>query len=397
MIQKKYILTSFLVVVVFGLTTFFAIFCKVELPRAEEKSLEEKRAVFFSYIEIEKYFQGLDEEDVKSAIQQILDFLKEKNFNMILLQVRSFSDAIYPSKIYPMSKTLTGQEGGKYPFDFLAYFIKQAHQRGMEVHAWINPYRVRSNTDVSSISTKNPAYQWLKTTHVKVIENQGIYYNPSSQEVEDLIIAGIEELIQNYAIDGIHFDDYFYPDETIDEAEYQEYQLAMTKEEFRLAKVNQLVRRVYDTVKKKDLVFGISPEGNIENNYQRNYADVKTWLKEDGYIDYIMPQIYYGFENQVKPFEKTLDEWNALIQNDVVLIPALALYKAGLPDQYAKSGSMEWQNHMDIIKREIEISRKAPKYRGFSLFRFGYLYDETNNQNLIEERNNIFELLKEKE
>lgn len=394
MIKRKHVLTSILLVVVFGLTTFFAAFCKVELPQAEEKALEEKRAVFFSYIEIEKYFQGLKEDDTKKKIDEILNFLQKQHFNMILLQVRPFSDAIYPSKIYPMSKILTGQEGTEYPFDFLAYFIEQAHQKGVEVHAWINPYRVRSNTDVSSISVENPAYKWLGTTNVKVIENQGIYYNPASQEVEDLIIEGIKELIQKYPIDGIHFDDYFYPDDTIDDMEYQEYQMAMTKEEFRLAKVNQLIRRVHDTVKKKGIVFGISPEGNIENNYQKNYADVKTWLKEDGYIDYIMPQIYYGFENQVKPFESTLNEWNSLIQNDVVLIPALALYKSGLLDQYAKSGSAEWQNHTDIIKREIEVSRKIPKYRGFSLFRFGHLYDETENQNLKEERENIFELLK---
>jgi len=397
MIQKKYILTSFLLVVIFGFTTFFAVFCKVELPHAEESPIEERRAVFFSYIEIEKYFQGLKEEDTKTKIEEVLSFLDKHHFNMILLQVRSFSDAIYPSKIYPISKTLTGQEGSEYPFDFLKYFIEQAHSNGIEVHAWINPYRVRSNTNVSSITIKNPAYKWLGTTHVKVIENQGIYYNPSSQEVEDLIIEGIEELIQNYLIDGIHFDDYFYPDDTIDDVEYQEYQMTMTKEEFRLAKVNQLVRRVYETVKKKGLVFGISPEGNIENNYQRNYADVKTWLKEDNYIDYIMPQIYYGFENQVKPFENTLLEWNSLIQNQVKLIPALALYKSGLPDQYAKSGEKEWQENTDIIKREIEESRKVSNYQGFSLFRYDFLVNETENMNLQSERENILELLKEKE
>lgn len=394
MIQKKYILT-FILVVVFGLTTFFATICKVELPEAKEKLVEERRAVFLSYIEIEKYFQGLNEEDTKKKIDEILNFLESHHFNMILLQVRSFSDAIYPSKIYPMSKTLVQEEGEKYPFDFLAYFIKKSHQKGIEVHAWINPYRIRSNTNVSSISPKNPAYSWLGTSNVKVIENQGIYYNPASLEVENLIIKGIEELIENYSIDGIHFDDYFYPNDTIDEEEYQEYQMTMTKEEFHLANINQLVRRVYDTVHKKGLIFGISPEGNIENNYQRNYADVKTWLKEDGYIDYIMPQIYYGFENQVKPFKNTLLEWNSLIQNQVKLIPALALYKSGVPDQYAKSGEKEWQENTDIIKREIEESRKVSNYQGFSLFRYDFLVSEAENTNLKSEREHIFQLLKE--
>ena len=157
MIQKKYILT-FILVVVLGLTTFFASICRVELPAAKEKMVEEKRAVFFSYIEIEKYFQGLNEKDTKKKIDEILTFLESHHFNMILLQVRSFSDAIYPSKIYPMSKTLVKEEGEEYPFDFLAYFIQKSHQQGIEVHAWINPYRIRSNTDISSISPKNPAY-----------------------------------------------------------------------------------------------------------------------------------------------------------------------------------------------------------------------------------------------
>lgn len=391
--NKKILVTSF-VVVVLGFTTFFSGFGKVELPKNEKKQVEEKRGVFFSYLEIEKYFQKKEEIEAKKKIQEILDFLKEKNFNMILLQVRSFSDAIYPSKIFPLSKSLTGNENESYPFDFLKYFIDEAHQRGIEVHAWINPYRIRNNTDVSSISIKNPAYGWLGTNKVKVIENQGIYYNPASLEVQDLIVEGIVELIENYEIDGIHFDDYFYPDDTIDEEEYQEYQFTMSRQDFHLAQVNQLIRRVYEIVKKKSLIFGISPEGNIDNNYQRNYADVKTWLSEEGYIDYIMPQIYYGFENEVKPFQKTLEEWQTLIKNDVDLIPALAIYKSGLLDSYAKNGEKEWQQHSDIIQREIEFSRKMPNYRGFSLFRYDFLTGDTENQNLKEEREQIFELLK---
>ncbi len=394
--KKPSILGTGILVAVFTLTAFFSVFCKVQLPREEETDdVVEKRAVFFSYLEIEKYFQNVEEQAAKRRILDILDFLQEKGFNMVLLQVRSFSDAIYPSKIYPMSKTLVGTEGKDYPFDFLDYFIQEAHQRGIEVHAWINPYRVRNHTDVSSISFSNPAFPWLGTEHVQVIENQGIYYNPASSKVQDLIVQGIEELIDNYDIDGVHFDDYFYPNSTIDDAQYQEYQMTMSREEFHLAQVNQLIRRVYETVKKKDgLVFGVSPEGNIDNNYQRNFADVRTWLKEPGYVDYIMPQLYYGLENQVKPFEKTLEEWHSLIQNNVILIPALALYKSGLPDQYAKSGEKEWQEHSNIIKNEIELSRKMPKYGGFSLFRFDYLYGDTTNSNLLAERAALFELLK---
>lgn len=391
--KKKQILKLFFLAVVFGLTAFFSSFCKVDLS---EEEITEKRSVFFSYLEIKEYFLGVEEETTKTKIREIVSFLKEKKFNMILLQVRAFSDAIYTSEIFPFSKNLVENEGDSYPFDFLEYFISEAEKKNIEVHAWINPYRIRNDTNTSSINEKNPAYKWLNTNNVKVIEGKGIYYNPASLEVQDLIVKGIEELINNYDISGIHFDDYFYPDTTIDQEEYKEYQNIMSSDEFHLSQVNQLIRRVYQTVKQKDnLVFGISPEGNIENNYQVNYADVKTWLKEDGYIDYIMPQIYYGFENQIKPFKQTLQEWNDLIKNDVSLIPALALYKAGEIDKYAKSGEREWIESSDIIKREIEFSRTVSNYKGFSLFRFDYLYKNTDNTNLKNERELIFKLLSE--
>lgn len=395
--MNKKIIKIILTAAVLGITAFLISSCKIELPKELEHrktKVEEKRGVFFSYAQIEKYFKNKDETKIKTTIEEVLTFLKEKKFNMILLQARPFSDAIYESKIYPISRMLVEKEGDRYPIDFLDYFIKAAHQKDIEVHAWINPYRIRNNTDIESISMKNPAYKWLGTRNVEVIEGKGIYYNPASKEVQKLIIKGIEELINNYDIDGIHFDDYFYPNDTIDEEEYNEYQSVMSKRDFHLAKVNELIKRVYQTVKKKKgLVFGISPEGNIENNYSRNYADIKTWLKEDGYIDYIMPQIYYGFENGVKPFEKTVEEWTSLIKNDVSFLPALALYKSGEVDQYAKSGQNEWIENTDIIRREIELSRKKEKYKGFSIFQFDYLYKSTENKNLIKERENLFELL----
>lgn len=400
--MKKKILKIILAAVGLGLTAFFVLNSKIELPQKtdtinkdnREEVLKEKRGVFFSYAQVEKYFKKKGKDEIKKTVEEILDFLKSKKFNMVLLQVRPFSDAIYKSEIYPTSRMLVEKEGEEYPIDLLECFIKKAHQRNIEVHAWINPYRIRNNSDVTTISTKNPAYKWLGTRNVEVIEGKGIYYNPASKDVQYLIIKGIEELIDNYDIDGIHFDDYFYPNDTIDEEEYKEYQAVMTKKDFHLTKVNELIRKVYETVKKKKgLVFGISPEGNIENNYSRNYADIKTWLKEDGYIDYIMPQIYYGFENEVKPFERTLEEWNSLIQNDVSLVPALALYKAGEVDQYAKSGQNEWIENTDIIKREIESSRRKEKYKGFSIFQFDYLYKLTENENLTKERENLFKLL----
>lgn len=376
---------------------FLCQFCRVDLNADQVEAKEEQkeiRSVFFSYIEIKKYFLNQSEEQAKETVSQLLDFLKEKGWNLVLLQVRPFSDAIYPSKIYPSSSTIVENEGDPLPYDFLKLFLEEAHQRKIDVHAWINPYRVRNVTDITTLSKDNPAFQYLGTNKVKGIEGKGIYYNPASEEVQDLIIRGIEELLENYDIDGIHFDDYFYPSDDIDNQEYKEYQAVMTKQEFHLMQVNRLIERVYETVhKKKGVLFGISPEGNIENNYEKNFADVKTWVQKEGYLDYIMPQIYYGFENEIKPFQKTIEEWHNLIQKDVSFLPALALYKAGCADSYAKSGSLEWIANSDIIKREVEASRQLEKYRGFSIFRFDFLYDQNDNDILKKERQNLFELL----
>ena len=270
----------------------------------------------------------------------------------------------------------------------------------MELHAWVNPYRIRSTTDISSISTDNPAYQYLNTNHVKVIEDVGIFYNPASEEVRDLVISGIEELVKNYDIDGVHFDDYFYPDDTIDLENYQEYLDAggtLSLSDYRLNNVSLLIKGVYDKIKsiKEEVVFGISPEGNINNNYDSNYIDTKKILSEEGYVDYIMPQIYFGFLNEVMPFMETVNMWNSLITVDTIkLIPALAFYKVGTTDAYAKGGNNEWIENNDIIKKQILISRNVSNYGGFSLFRYDYLFNEEYlNDYLKKEKDNLNDIL----
>ena len=116
----------------------------------------------------------------------------------------------------------------------------------------------------------------------------------------------------------------------------------------------------------------------MENNYQKHYADVKLWGNTKGYVDYLMPQIYYGFYNEIKPFISTLEEWEN-ISTETLLMPVLAFYKVGLEDSFAKSGKYEWIENNDIIMREILLSRNSKKYSGFSLFRYDYLFN-TNLQ-----------------
>ena len=192
----------------------------IKLDRTSIKKEEETRAIFVSYIELNKYIKGNDYEISKRNIRKIIKNIKRLKCNTIILQVRSASDAIYKSNIYPMSLNIVNTEYDDY-FDVLDYFIKESHKSNVKVIAWINPYRIRTTCDKTTITEKNPAYKYLDTDIVYI--NNGIYYNPSKQETEDLIVKGVEELL-NYDVDGILFDDYFYPDNNIDKKDYESYE-----------------------------------------------------------------------------------------------------------------------------------------------------------------------------
>lgn len=380
------------------ITAFFICFSFAKNKTIVEKKYDfsiENRGIFVSYIEYMKYFQKKDSKDIKNEIENIIELVKKYKFTHIYLQVRPFSDSIYHSTIFPTSHTITGIQGQELPLDILEYFIQVAHDNKIQIHAWINPYRISNDTNASILSEDNPAYKWLSTNHVKMIENKGIFYNPASDEVKSLIIKGIEEIVENYEVDGILLDDYFYPDDTIDLENYKKVENTISIVDFRLSQVNELVSRIYQTIKniKSNVLFGISPDGNIENNYTSHYADIKKWLTEDGYIDYIMPQIYYGFLHDTHPFIKTLNEWQDLIQNDTKLIIALSLYKAGQFDIYAGTAKNEWIDNNNIIKKQVQVIRNLSNYSGYSIFRYDFLSDNEKNYNLQKEIENYYRLL----
>ena len=357
------------------------------------KEKQEVRGVFISYIELSEYLKGKDEKEAKKNIDKMINSIKEFKFNLIILQVRSFSDSIYKSNIYPWSKILTDTEGVPYSFDVLDYFLKIAHKNNIEIHAWINPYRIRSTNSIGDICKSNPAYNMLNTTDVDISSN-GIYYNPASKNVQKLILDGIEEILKNYKVDGIHFDDYFYPNLEIDKSNYDEYiktNKKITIEEYHLLMVNTLVKNVHNLTKKYNVLFGISPEGNIKNNYSKNQADVYTWGSSDEYVDYLMPQIYYGFDNEVCPFYETLIDWDNIVKkSNVKIIPALAFYKIDEKDIYAKSGEYEWIENDDIIMRQVLLSRNIKNYLGFSIYRYDSLFkDEEKTEVVNKEINNL--------
>lgn len=342
---------------------------------------EEMRAVYFSYLELEKYIKNKTEEESKKNIIKVLDNLKDNKFNTIIVHVRPFSDAIYKSDIFPFSETV--KVNGQNPsYDILKYIITQAHKRNIAVHAWINPYRISTDTNTDRLSSL--AQTFYKNKDAKVVNGKGIYYDPSSDNTNKLILSGIKELLNNYEIDGIHFDDYFYPSKDIDLDNYKKYidnGGNLSLEDFRYDIILNLIKDVYWTIKSinPNVLFGISPEGNINNNYDNHFLDVKKILSEKGYIDYIMPQIYFGFNNSNRPFIRTLNEWTSFIKNDIKLIPALAFYKSGEYDKYAGSGDNEWISNDNIISRQIEESKPTNYYGGFSIFRYDSIFSPNNN------------------
>lgn len=361
--------------------------------------MKEDRYMFISYIDY-SYFKGKEQIDLKNEIDKMVTNLKENDFNGIILQVRAFSDAIYDSKIFSPSLKIVDDENDKLNLDILDYFIKKSHENNIKLIAWINPYRIRNTKDLTSISENNVVYKYLNTTNIEINDN-GIYFNPASEEVLNLILEGVEEVVKNYDIDGILYDDYFYPSKTIDLDNYNLYKEnggKKTLDEFRRNNINRLISTTYEKIKsiKNNVLFGISPSGNINNNYNDEYLDINYCI-ENNLIDFIMPQIYYGFNNESMPFKNTIDTWSNLVKDtNINFYVALALYKSGTKDTYAKSGNNEWIENSDIIAKQIVVSRNSYNYKGFSIFRYDYFFNnDRNNKQLTDEVFYIKELLKQ--
>ena len=362
-------------------------------------NFEEDRYVFISYIDY-SYLKGKDENILKEEINKMVLNIKENNFNCIILQVRAFSDAIYYSKIFSPSLHIVNNENDKLKLDMLDYFIKLSHENNIKLIAWINPYRIRSNNDISSISGNNIVNKYLNTSSVEI--KNGIYFNPAKDEVLDLIIKGVLEIVKNYDVDGILYDDYFYPSKTCDLNDYKLYKLnggLKSLEDFRRDNINKLIRKTYEKIKEvnSDVLFGISPSGNMNNNYNAEYLDI-NYLIENKIVDFIMPQIYYGFDNTNLPFVNTVNSWSNLVKDtNIKFYVALALYKSGLEDKYAKVGINEWINNNDIISKQIIVSRNTYNYEGFSIFRYDYLFNsKKDNKQLLDEVFYVKKLLKNK-
>lgn len=344
----------------------------------------EMRGIWLSYIDLAPMLTGKSEDEFTQNIEDAFEKIIGFGFNTVIVQVRPFSDALYKSEYYPWSFICSGTEGQDIKYDPLKIMIQEAHERDLRIEAWLNPYRVRTSTSKEAISDKSPASKWINEGSDSVIQyNGGVYYNPGKEEVRQLIVNGVSEIVQNYNVDGIHFDDYFYPgtESFIDEETYGNYLVnggTLSLEDWRRENVNILVKQVYEAIKKIDseVLFGISPQGSMNNNYNSQYIDVQKWVQNKGYVDYLCPQIYYGFENQSNDFISAVESFSNLItEPSVDLYIGLSAYKIGTEDKWAGAGAEEWINNNDMLKRQVEATRNFKNCSGTFIYRYDSLFN----------------------
>lgn len=348
----------------------------------------EWRAVWVSYLE----FAEMDfssESAFRADAAALMDNCLSLGLNTVIAQVRPFGDALYRSSLFPWSHLCTGVQGQDPGFDPLDVLLTEAHARGLSLEAWVNPYRLRSSASmppaIAESSLLNTHPEWICTV------NEGAYLNPAIPEAADYVVQGVAELVQNYAVDGIHFDDYFYPaqDASLDSAAYSAYTQSVEEPlsllAWRTANINAMVAQVYESIKAVDenAAFGISPQGNIQNDENMG-ADVATWAAVPGYVDYLAPQLYYSFENQALPYQQALEEWVALPRHPgLKLYAGLALYKAGTD---ADGGT--WLSRDDIIALQAEAALQSG-CQGVLL----YSWEAFNSQQAAKELENAVALL----
>ncbi len=333
---------------------------------------KELRGAWVSYFELAELLQPCKTPtQAKTALDGLMATLKANKMNTVFFHVRANGDAYYKSTVF---KTAAAAEklvaAG---FDPLAYAVQAAHREGLALHAWVNPYRV--GKDAAYLIKDVPTMQDAAGRY---------YYVPTSPKAQKLILDGVREILSNYAVDGIQYDDYFYPEDLLEDGtvygfESNDYEAyceaggALTVGDWRRAGVDALIAATHTLTAAKDVPFGVSPAADEQKTYDSLYADCRKWLAEDGYVDYLCPQIYTGFENGTMPFDGTLDTWlNYPRHRTVQLYVGVALYKIGLKsDTYAGVGKSEWVTHDDVMRRSVEYARKRG-ITGIGFYSYSY-------------------------
>ncbi len=350
--------------------------------------------------------------DFKTLVANMLDNAADVGINTVIVQVRPNADSLYPSEYYPPSIYAVGAYGNDFSYDPFAIIVEEAHARGLSVHAWINPMRAMTEAQIERVNEKYTIKKWwndtdLREKYLPTVDGR-VYLNVAYSEVRQLIIDGAREILQKYDVDGLHMDDYFYPttDTAFDSEAYAENGNGKSLGDWRRDNLNKLVKGLYNVVKEenKNILFGISPAGTMEKDYETMYADVYKWCGESGYVDYICPQIYFGMEHETCAFDALTDKWNAIVKSDTVTMwVGMTLGKAvsasrGEGDRWAGTGRDEWIENKDVLLRCINYTKTADKCTGVAFFSYQYFFDPlTGKENKAsqEERDNFVPVLKD--
>ncbi|MFE3946950.1 glycoside hydrolase family 10 protein [Streptomyces sp. NPDC059118] len=325
---------------------------------------------------------GLSPAVQRAELIAYLDEAVARRLNTVVLQVRPTADAFWPSPYEPWSQYLTGVQGKDPGWDPLGTAVGEAHRRGLELHAWFNPYRVANHTDPSRLAATHPARlhpDWVLPYGGK------LYYNPGIPEVRSFVQEAMLDAVRRYDIDAVHWDDYFYPYPVAgqvfdDDATYATYGAGFPdKAAWRRDNTDKLVRETAERIKeiKKNVQFGISPFGVWRNaatdplgsetkagvqTYDDLYADTRGWIRK-GWIDYICPQIYWNIGFAAADYAKLVPWWSEVVRGTGVdLFVGEALYKAGDPAQPAA-----WQDPAEL-SRHIDFASAYDQVRGHVYF-----------------------------
>ena len=344
------------------------------------------RALWFTFLDYEQLLKGRSAAEFEASMRARFSNAAAMGINTVFVHVRAHGDAYYKSALFAPAAEYT--EG----YDPLEIMLRAAHDNGLSFHAWINPLRADTTERMDSMDGKYRIKQWYDEKRGDYIIQSGEfwYLNPAYEDVRRLTAEGVAELINGYAVDGIHIDDYFYPTQA---AEFDAAAFAQSGSDdlrrWRKENVNELVSLLYGTVKgcNSKVLFGISPQGLSSAN-EAVSADIKLWAV-GGWCDYIVPQLYYGFLNESAPFEQLLAEWRSCTSPEVKLIIGLCTYKCGKTDSYAGSGASEWLTSPDVASRQAACVLAAEDCDGIAL----YSYASTFSPDVGEERARIAALL----
>ena len=319
--------------------------------------------------------QGLTADQLRSEADTILDNIAQMGLNTVFLQVRPSADALYDSDIFPASRYVSGTVGQAPDgdFDVLAYWVEAAHARGLQLHAWLNPYRITKDgqSEYDALPDDSPAKQHPEWT---VVYEDNYYFNPGLPAVQELVVDGAAEIVQNYDVDGIHLDDYFYPGtDFADEATFARYGKDFDDiGDWRRNNVNELIAALDETLHEIDptLSFGVSPAGiwdnkasnpkgsdtNGRSSYAEIYCDSVEWINS-GTVDYICPQLYWSIGYEIADFEVLVNWWQQIVAtSDVALYIGIGAYRAAEAEPGDTwYGTDELQRQLTLLDNSIDI------------------------------------------